>query len=75
MTFVGDAAIERLRRLDDCPDLSGTRYELCEEIGRGGMGIVFRGNQLVIDSAALDRCVRSAVAFIVDVDRRLKIRK
>ena len=49
MTFVGDAAIERLRRLDDCPDLSGTRYELCEEIGRGGMGIVFRGRDRELD--------------------------
>jgi serine/threonine protein kinase len=43
MSFLSDAAVDRLRRLDDRPDFSATRYELGEEIGRGGMGIVFRG--------------------------------
>jgi serine/threonine protein kinase len=43
VTFVSDATIDRLRALDDRPDFSATRYELAEEIGRGGMGIVFRG--------------------------------
>jgi eukaryotic-like serine/threonine-protein kinase len=41
--FLSDAAIDRLRALDDRPDFGATRYELGEEIGRGGMGIVFRG--------------------------------
>src|SRR6188508_804412 len=41
--FISDAAIDRLRALDDRPDFGATRYELGEEIGRGGMGIVFRG--------------------------------
>jgi eukaryotic-like serine/threonine-protein kinase len=39
---ISNEAIARLRRLDDRPDFSGTRYALLEEIGRGGMGIVFR---------------------------------
>lgn len=38
------------------------------------VGVTFRGDQLVIDSNALDKCVKSAIAFIVDVDRRLKLR-
>jgi eukaryotic-like serine/threonine-protein kinase len=41
--WVSDAAIDRLRALDDRPDFSATRYEVLDEIGRGGMGIVFRG--------------------------------
>jgi eukaryotic-like serine/threonine-protein kinase len=49
MTWVSDAAIDRLRTLDDRPDFSGTRYELFEEIGRGGMGIVFRGRDRALD--------------------------
>ena len=49
MTWVSDAAIDRLRALDDRPDFAGTRYELCEELGRGGMGIVFRGRDRDLD--------------------------
>jgi eukaryotic-like serine/threonine-protein kinase len=46
---ISDAAIERLRRLDDRPDFSGSRYDLGDEIGRGGMGIVFRGRDRELD--------------------------
>lgn len=38
------------------------------------MAVALRGDQLVVDSLALDKCLKSAVAFITDVDRRLKIR-
>lgn len=36
--------------------------------------IFFHGNQLIIDGKALDRLVTSSVEFILDVDRKLKIR-
>ena len=38
------------------------------------MGVRFRGDQLVLDTTTLERCAKSAVAFIRDVDRRLAIR-
>ena len=47
--YLHDAAIARLRAIDDRPDFSGTRYELLETIGRGGMGIVFRGRDRELD--------------------------
>jgi len=42
-------AIARLRQLDDRPDFAATRYERLEEIGRGGMGIVFRAHDRELD--------------------------
>jgi serine/threonine protein kinase len=47
--FIHDAAIARLRAIDDRPDFGGTRYELLDTIGRGGMGIVFRGRDRELD--------------------------
>ncbi len=42
MTALSDPALERLRRSVAEPDLSGTRYELRDALGRGGMATVYR---------------------------------
>ena len=47
--FLSDAAVDRLRAIEDRPDFTGSRYELHEEIGRGGMGLVFRGRDRELD--------------------------
>ena len=42
MSWLSDAALDRLRAAAEWPDLSGTRYEALGVLGRGGMSTVYR---------------------------------
>jgi serine/threonine protein kinase len=42
MRWLPDSVIAHLRKVADWPDLAGTKYEIIERIGQGGMACVYR---------------------------------
>ncbi len=46
---LSDSVLRHLREVVDLPDLGDTRYELQEEIGRGGLGVVYAARDRQLD--------------------------
>lgn len=63
MTWLSDDAVNRLRQVVDAPDLTHTKYEVVERIGRGGMGSVYAARD-----RELDRIVAIKVLSIPNSD-------
>jgi len=69
---VNDSVIDHLRHVAALPDLTGTRYELESEIGRGGLGVVYAARDRQLDRRVALKVVDSALAGEAQLIARLE---
>jgi eukaryotic-like serine/threonine-protein kinase len=70
--WISDDALRHLREVADRPDLSGTRYELVETIGRGGMGTVWLARDRDLDREVALKVVHLSEGDGEEMERMLR---
>src|SRR5215472_9266294 len=59
---LSDSIVRHLRQVVDRPDLTGTRYELENEMGRGGMGVVYAARDRELDRRVAPKVMDAALS-------------
>jgi len=69
---VTDSVLDHLRKVGALPDLTGSRYELESELGRGGLGVVYAARDRDLDRRVALKVLDPALAGEAQLIARLE---